>query len=346
MEIERKIPWSNPDFGDKEREAIQRVVDSGWLTMGKETREYEKHVARVTKRRYNIAFNSGTSAITASLIALGVYNEGCSVKIPSYTFKATENACYAAGAQTIRYGDVDPMTGLMSPSTSGLRYEFQVPVHYAGLPIDPEQWAEVRYVVEDAAESFGSTTKRLIHGGGDRVACYSMHAAKLITMIEGGVASTDDEYTAYLLKAIRCHGENPEVKGEFITRGLNLKPLDICSAVGSVQLNKIGTYIDNRNRVAKTYYDELTGIVGFQRIPDYVDIHSYMMFPVYVDNPVKLSDGLKKHGVDTRLGWKPLYDKAGARYMYEHVICLPMFNLMTVEEAEYVSDCVKKCLRE
>ena len=345
MEKISNVPWAIPDFQEEEREALHRVVDSGWMTMGKETLKLEAELAPVTGKKHNIVFNSGTNAIVASLLALEAYYEGYSARIPSYTFKATENAVYASGISNVKYGEVDKHTGLMNPKESKDEKEIQVPVHFAGLPLNQQTWKETPLVVEDAAESFGSTT---IYNGdvcSDRLVCYSFHAAKVITMIEGGCVSTDNPNLAYRLKAARCHGEDPDSKGVFISRGLNMKPLDLCSAVGRVQLKKLPQYLRNRYEIATMYRSELEDLVGFQTIPDYVKTHANMMFPIYVDKPRVLAQHLYKNGVGCRLGWEPLQNTVGAEYMYNHIICLPMYNTLTFSEALYVIDKVKEIVK-
>lgn len=345
MEIKKQeIPWSIPDWGDGERKAAQKVIDGDWLTMGKETKEFEKELGEVTGYKHNVVVNSGTSAITAALLAMGAYHFGYTCRIPAYTYKATENACHASGLNNLIYGDVDKHTCLLTPKESKCKYEIQIPVHFAGLPINQQVWGKVPCVVEDAAESFGSS---ILDTGGvhnSRIACYSFHAAKLITMIEGGCASTNNDVLAERLRAVRVHGENPNRKGEFVGRGFNFKPLDICSSVGRVQLKKLKKYLAVREAVAMMYREELDGYVGFQEIPDYVKQHSNMMFPIYVDNPMRLADMLRSRGIDTRLGWKPLADKPNAWWIYEHILCLPIYNTMKPNETMYVVDEVKKCL--
>jgi len=345
MEI-TNVPWAIPDFGEEEKAAMMRVIDSDWLTMGKETERLEAELAPVTGKKYNIVVNSGTNAIVASLLALGAYKTGYSARIPSYTFKATENAVYASGIREVKYGNVDKSTGLMTQKESNDRHEVQVPVHFAGLPIDQQTWKDTSLVVEDAAESFGSTT--MDHGDvcGDRLVCFSFHAAKVITMIEGGCVSTDNPSLAYKVRAVRSHGEDPEHKGVFIGRGLNMKPLDLCSAVGRVQLKKLPQYLRNRYEIATMYRSELEGLVGFQTIPDYVKTHANMMFPIYVDKPHTLAQHLRKNGIGYRLGWEPLRNTVGAEYLYKHIVCLPMYNTLTFGEALYVIDKVKEIVKQ
>ena len=340
-----EVKWSTPDFGEDERETVLRVLDSGWVTMGKETEQLEHELAPVTGYKHNIVVNSGTSALTAALLALKAYNEGYTVRIPSYTFKATENAVYASGVRDVKYGDVDHKTGLMKYEGKEKQYEIQLPVHFAGIPLDQQVWGEVPYVVEDAAESLGARTRNTGDMHSSRLVCYSMHAAKLITMIEGGCVSTNSDEYAYRLRAIRRHGESPDEKGVFIERGFNFKPLDICSAVGRVQLKKLKQYLDNRLGIAKIYRDELCGIVGFQDIPEYVSRHANMMFPIYTSEPRRLAEKLREQGIETRLGWKPLKLTPGAIAMSSKTLCIPIYNTMGIDEAVYVVDKIKEAMR-
>ena len=339
--MEIKIPWSMPDFGEEEREAILDVYDSGWVTMGEKTELFEKELAKVLHSKYVVAVNNGTSAIMAALLA-GRPLDKC--VIPAYTYKATENAVLASGIKHIIYGRVDRDTCLMNPRQVKEKTK-QIPVHYAGLPLDPEMWDEESYVIEDAAESFGSELKHSGVPTYDRMKCYSFHAAKVISTIEGGCVATDNPSLYFNLKLVRCHGENPYRKGEFIRTGLNLKPNDITSAIGLEQLKKLPRYLDNRERIVKHYREELDGLVKFQEIPNYVKRHANMMFPIFIDNPHTLYNKLHDRGVDTRLGWIPLAPYENAQYIYEHVLCLPIFNTMTQEQAQTVSDEVKKCLK-
>lgn len=336
-----KIPWSKPSIGEAEKKAVMEVLDSGWVTMGAKTVEFEKRLADVTERRYNVFVNNGTSALIAALMA----KEGARVHIPAYTFPATLNAVFGAGYGEPVYHDVDQSTGLMLPPSDPPSNHVYMPVSYAGLPLDPGEWNDVPNVVEDAAEALGAVTVDSLSDGYSWTRCFSFHAAKLLTTVEGGCVSTDDPDEAYALRCIRCHGEDPEVKGLYLRRGLNLKPTDIAAAVGLAQLERLPQAIWNRNRIARLYREELGDLVRYQRVPDYVETHPYMMFTVGVDNPVELALYLKTQGVDTRVGWEPLKWLPGATAISETVLALPIYNTMTEREALYVVEKVKEYLQ-
>jgi len=342
------IPWSKPVFGRDEKEAVNRVLDSGWLTMGKETELFEKKLRKVTKKKYNIAVNSGTNTIIGALLAHGGWNPTVKKHIPAYIFPATENAIFASGGGSIQldspeydiiHHDINPFTGHMIPPeiTWRQKHDIYIPVSYAGLPLNPEEWKHVPNIIEDGAESLGMDLIRVPPVRFDWDVCYSFHAAKLITTIEGGAVSTDNPDTEFKLRAIRKHGEHPEVKGVFIQRGLNLKPSDINSAIGSVQLDKLELFLWNRNRIAEIYKEEIGERVEYQEVPNYVKKHPYMMFPIFVDSPTRLHIHLKKHQIDTRLGWKPLKPLSNSTLFSKRVICLPIYNNMTEDEVIEVS---------
>ena len=354
MEIEQ-VPWSKPDIGLWEKQAVGRVMDSGWVSQGPETQLFEKELARYLGCKYVVCVNNGTGALIAALLSHNAWHFQKRKYLPSYTFKATLNALNAAGCghytyfkkHDIRYRDVNPDTVLMTPpdDPSDTRYDLYIPVSYAGLPLDPYDWGEYPNVIEDACESLGAISRGNHTGSHGWTTCFSFHTAKLITTIEGGAVATDDELTYQRLQSVRKHGESLHQKGVFTNRGLNLKTTDINSAIGRVQLRKIQSYIDNRQTIADYYRESLEGVVGFQEVPDYVDRHANMMFPVYTFNPSNLSYRLKHHGVDTRLGWEPLGEGEGAQQVYDKLLCLPIFNTMTVEEAEYVCSKVKESLK-
>jgi len=66
----RKIPWSHPDIGEEEKKAVQRVMDSGWLSQGRETDQFEYELETYIGCKHVVAVNSGTSALVCSLLAL------------------------------------------------------------------------------------------------------------------------------------------------------------------------------------------------------------------------------------------------------------------------------------
>lgn len=309
-----EVPWSKPSLTPAEWDACWRVFHSGWVTMGKEVAQFEAELAQYLEAPHVVLFDHGTSALLAALLA----HDAKQVRLPAYTFPATMNAVHFSGAYP-NFGDVDPDTVIMKPEVfDGI----QVPVSYAGLGLNEQEW-EGHDVVEDAAEAFGAEMRDKKVGGQGWTACFSFHAAKLLTMIEGGAVSTFDDKIAERLRIIRNHGEDPWNKGSFIMRGLNLKPNDMQAAIGRIQLRRIEEHLENRFRASVFYEKELDDLVKFQDVPDYKFRHANMMMPIFVEDPHYLAAALRDKSIGTRTGWAPLLDTDNARHVYEHVICLP-----------------------
>lgn len=323
--MELKIPFSKPDIGEAEKDAVKCVMDSGWVTMGPETKLFEDELAKYLGCRHVVVMNNGTSALFAALLSRNPKH----VIIPAYNYPVITNITNIT-KWTVGYSDINEKTCLMEspPST-----QIAVPVSFAGLPLDVEEWDPSLYsIIEDAAEAFGTESRGVKTGNQGWTSTFSFHVAKLITMVEGGAVATNDDEVADKVREIRSR------------RNLNFQPTDIGSAIGRVQLRKVEGYLQNREMIAKYYREALGGLVEFQEIPDYVTTHGNMMFPIFIEEPVKLTSGLEKLGIETRLGWKPLVETPASLQVSNHIICLPIFNLMEIKEAEYVVECVKKCL--
>jgi len=98
------VPLSNIEFGEEEKNAVKAVLDSGWLTMGEVTRQFEQEFAAYTGARHALAVANATDALHMACVAAGV-GPGDEVIVPSLTFVATANAVRYTGATPI-FADV------------------------------------------------------------------------------------------------------------------------------------------------------------------------------------------------------------------------------------------------
>jgi dTDP-4-amino-4,6-dideoxygalactose transaminase len=238
------------------------------------------------------------------------------------------------------FQNVDVDTFLLKPTDQhdGTLY---MPVSIAGLPLNIEDWRG-KYLLEDACESLGAEAK---HGHPMWPQIYSFHTAKLITTIEGGAIATDSASFAQECRLIRSHGESPTRKYRFIRLGLNFRSTDVASAIGRVQLKKLPQYLHNRTMIAE-YYRETIKHAIFQKIPDYVDIHANMMFPILINKPDRIAFKMVEKGVETRRPWPPYSAFPDAELIYNQVLAIPIYNTMTLEEAEYVVESLHWALKQ
>ena len=133
-----KISWAPPSLGIKEQKVVQEIMQSGWLTQGKITEEFERQVCRLTDSKFAIAVNNGTTALMCALMANNI-GKGDEVIVPSFTFVATVNAIIAVGAKPILV-DCDPFTFNTSPELMSKKITKKtkaiIPVDVSGMSID------------------------------------------------------------------------------------------------------------------------------------------------------------------------------------------------------------------
>lgn len=352
------IPWSKPAIGVEEQLEVMETFNSGWFTQGRRTIDFEESVASYVGSKYAVAFNNGTSALLAGYCTL--FERGDKVIIPSYTFVSTLNAAAFAGIEPLLV-DCDKHTGNISVShTESLIVKHKpkgiIPVDIAGMPHDAEniQILAEQYglvVFEDAAEAIGAVHILGEIGSIPDASMISFHAAKLATTVEGGIVTTDDSRLAEKLRRFRNHGEG-EQKFIYESIGLNLRFNDVLAAIGIGQIEKLDKFIDTRNLIAALYRDELNGILEFQTVPSYVLRHPYMMFMAMTDERDSLYEFLKSRNIIIRKGWQPIHKQPvwksldtslpNSEELGNKVICLPIYNNMTIEEATKVVEVIEE----
>src|SRR3972149_6926836 len=132
-----RIPLSDIDFDDNEALAVQNIIKSRWLTMGKVTQEFESSFAGYTQTTHAIAVTNATAALHLACLALGI-GPGDEVIVPSLTFVATANAVLYTGAD-VRFADIIAPNDLtispkdilkqINPRTRAI-----IVMHYGGYP--------------------------------------------------------------------------------------------------------------------------------------------------------------------------------------------------------------------
>jgi len=350
----KKIPWSSPEIGSEEQDAMINVIKSGWLTEGKETELFEKELADYFGAKHVVAVNNGTSALISAMIAEGV-KAGDEVITPAFTFVATINSIISIGAKPVLIDcdadnfniTIDLVKEKINEKTKAIML-----VDVAGLPCDLDAFEKLAkeynlILIEDAAEAIGAEYKNKKVGGFNHTSIFSFHMAKDVTTIEGGCVCTNDGEINRKLRMIKNHGMQKRYDYGFF--GLNLRTTDIQSALGRAQLKKINKFLETKNRLADKYKKGLKNCC-FQQIPDYATKHPYMLFGVLVDKNIR--DSFIKHlndnGVDTRICWPSIFKQdyhsqifsAGGSLNSEkiasEIINLPIGNGLSDEDADYV----------
>ena len=108
-----RIPWSPPLLEEDDKQAAISVIQSGWMTQGKQTAAFESEMARACGAKHAVVVNNGTAALMVALLVHGI-KPGDEVLVPTMTFIATVNAVLAVGAKPILV-DCDPKTLNVTP---------------------------------------------------------------------------------------------------------------------------------------------------------------------------------------------------------------------------------------
>lgn len=202
----KRIYLSSPTMHGEEQKYVQEAFDTNWVApLGPNVNAFEKELAAYTGCGHAAALSSGTAAIHLALKLLGV-KRGDKVFVPDLTFSASCNPIVYENGEPV-FIDAEPDTWNMSPEA--LRRAFEkyphpkavICVHLYGTPAKLEEImaiCEEHHVplVEDAAESLGSTYKGRHTGTFGKYGIYSFNGNKIITTSGGGMFVSAEEAAA------------------------------------------------------------------------------------------------------------------------------------------------------
>lgn len=372
------IPLFDLNFAEEERDAVLRTLESKWISMGPNVKFLEENFENHLSVAHAVATTNCTTALHLALRILGI-REGDEVIVPSLTFVATVNVVRYVGATPVfaditSYEDfsIDPndVESKITENTKAI-----IPMHYGGFGCDMSGIMSIAkshdlFVVEDAAHAPDSDCRDQKLGTIGDFGCFSLFSNKNITCGEGGVLVTSRDEYARKAKLLRSHGMTnvsfDRARGHATSYdvedlGYNYRMDDIRAGIALAQLKKLPADVDKRAQLRERYLENLAShekiIVPYQAR---LERSSNYIFPIVLRNgSVECRDAtrekLAEKGIETSIHYPAvhrfsIYQKFACElpvtdYVSGNEITLPLYNRLTIENIEYISEVLKDALR-
>jgi len=319
------IRLSKSCVGEEEKIAVARIIDAGYLGMGREVQLFEEELqAYLDTSLHVICVNTGTAALHLAVQCLDI-GPGDEVLVPSITYVASFQAVAAAGAKPVAC-DVTPGRAFIDLVDAEQRLTSRtkaiMPVHYASdsQDIGTVYTFAARHglrVIEDAAHGFGCLRDGKRVGAEGDILCFSFDGIKNITSGEGGAVVTGDAELARRIQDARLLGVERDTEKRFkgerswtfdvLNQGYRYHMSNIMAAIGREQLKKIGHFSQRRQSSVARYRRELAGLAGLSFLNlDYENIVPHI-FVVRVLNGRRdaLMDHLRANNIECGIHYQP-----------------------------------------
>lgn len=365
------LPFVRPCISEQTITDVVECLRSGWIATGPKVQILEERLRDYLGSPHAQLVTSATAGLHLVLLALGV-GPGDEVITTPMTFVATLNVIALCGAKPVLVDvepGTYNMNVAQIESKITSRTKVIMPVHFAGLPVDldPLYTLAKKYnlrVIEDAAHAIGSSYKGKKIGSFGDIQVFSFHPCKNMTTAEGGCISSRDDGLANKINRMRFHGVDRDAwnrysKGgsqhfDVILPGYKCNMSDLQATIGLDQLAQLDAGNKKRQTLVEQYYDQLQGWdeVVLPEKPTYDYFNSWHIFAPLINTRVcgvrrdDFMSKMKECNIGTGLhypaahifsyyqhtyGYK-LGDYPMAEYIGNHVVSLPLFPSMTMEE--------------
>ncbi|MBN2314204.1 MAG: DegT/DnrJ/EryC1/StrS family aminotransferase [Sedimentisphaerales bacterium] len=342
---------------DEVKRAIDNVCESQAFALGPAVAQFERNVAAYCGVKHAIGVSSGTDALLASLMALGI-KPGDEVITTPFTFFATAGSVVRLGAKPV-FVDVDPDSFNIDPAKIEPQITEKtraiIPVHLFGQvaqmkPILDMARRHNLVVIEDAAQAIGAVQDGVKAGNFGDCGCFSFYPTKNLGAFgDGGLVTTNNDGLAGQIRALRDHGQKPRYFYHVV--GGNFRLDGIQGAVLDVKLKYLGQWNEKRRRHAALYDRFLSDSpVKTPRI-NANNRCIYHQYTIVAPERDKLQQFLADNGIGSAIFYpKPLHlqdcfsdlgysqgDMPVAERLCGEVLSLPIYAELTPEQIEYVA---------
>lgn len=344
------------------KEAMERVLDSGWYIMGNEVKAFEENFAHYCGVRHSIGVANGLDALTLIIQAYG-FGQGDEIIVPSNTYIASILAISANGATPILVEsnidsyNVDP-TLIEEKITTHTKAILAVHLYGQSANMNMINKIAKKYdlkVIEDAAQAHGSIYEGKRTGNLGDAAGFSFYPGKNLGALgDAGAITTNDDELAEKILALRNYGSHK--KYENLYKGTNSRLDEIHAAVLNVKLPSLDADNEYRRQIAEYYLEHikndnivLPSIDNQERLS-----HTWHLFVVRTEYREQLQSYLSENGIQTlihypipphkQIAYKEWNEQSYpiSEKIHTEVLSLPISPVLSMEEVKQVVTTINK----
>ena len=349
------------DLSKELNSSITKVLQGGQYILGKNVLNFEKNFAKKFKTKYAIACNSGTDALLLSLLCLNI-KKGDEIITTPFTYFSTAEVIVQCGAKPV-FVDIDPLTfnidySLIEQAITK-KTKAIMPVHIFGQSANMFKIKKIARdynlrVIEDCAQSIGSSYKKILTGTFGDFGCYSFFPTKNLGAVgDAGITITSNKQHAEKIRKLRNHGGIDRNKHEIL--GFNSRMDEIQAAILNIKLKYLDKYNGQRNKIAKLYKSLIKN--ESIKIPsnDSNTYHVYHQFTLCVKKREKFIKYLSKHNIPFGIYYpKPLYAQKSLENLCsqkklpnvervtKECVSIPIYPELDSNSIKYISDIINK----
>lgn len=344
-----------------EQHYVEEAFDMNWIApLGPNVTEFENEIATKIGIGHAAALVSGTAAIQMAIRASGVKQDDI-VLCQSLTFSATANPIIYENAIPV-FIDSDYETWNMSPKhleEALVKYPMAkavLVVHLYGLSVDMDKIVDLcrRYkttLIEDAAESLGTTYKGRYTGTFGDYGVFSFNGNKIITSSGGGMLVSNNAERIQKVRFWSTQSRDPARHYQHSELGFNYRMSNVLAGVGRGQLRVLDQRVEKKRKIYQYYQDSLKDIENIEFMPmnDWNYSNCWLSCVILKGKltPLDIIVALEKENIESRPLWKPMhlqpffekYDFIGngvSEDLFNRGLCLPSDSKMTKEQQDRV----------
>ena len=318
-------------FRDEILKKFDEISTNGNYILGKELEKFEKNFAKFCDTKYAVGLNSGSDALTFSLLSQNI-GKGDEVIIPGNSFIATAWSVANVGSKII-FSDVND--------------DLNIDIRHVEELIKIAKYHKIK-IIEDAAQSIGAKYKKKKSGSFGLTGCFSLHPLKNLHVHgDGGMLTTNDKKIYNYVKKIRNHGlANRDTA---VLWGYNSRLDNIQAAIGNIKLKKINNINNKFISIAKVYNKNLSKYVEVPSIEKNRTsvYHRYIIKTNYRDELMKY---LADKNIETKIHYPiPLHlqpvsknlkyknnSLPNVERLSKKILSLPIYPELTNDQQDYV----------